>query len=618
MGFLVDELLLVVTNRKEQDLLKQFRDTTSQEDEPFARFPDGRTLLHFAAGYGKVQVVEPLVRRGADVNAQTIKGIAPLHDSSEHCHYKSSKVLLKAGAKVDIRDEHGWTPLHFVLARKDNSPNISPRNMKLVHLLLQFGADPSIKSVRGKSCFARVKDLETRCGMKLKYIFDKLKGLKELGPISEDDKDILISSCIGKDDFFELVKLGDEQIETLEQITTNTLLRSRLKNFGCIMPLHRAAGYNHLATSKLFINLGAEVNAEDQFGRIPLHNAAQYGHVSMIELLVSEGADINKQDQDGYSPLHVSAFNKTFTACLKLLELGANANLLCKEGKFPYDLAQSDDVREVLRPDTLRHRIAHVSSSSTNAIYMSDLQITHYNLDGRERTDPDGLMLDSDSFEFKFSREQYTIKREPIPETDRRYQLIKKRMLETIMLHDDESCGKYTSYDIVSIEGLQHKKVWSKYKLMCQKLEIDYGVGSRNERLLFHGSNFIDKIQNQGFDERYAQRNGMFGAGIYFAEHSSKSNQYTFGWGQGCEKHKNKTCFLCERKMIYAQVALGRSLISKEAMPDCAHAPPGYSSVTGTPEATVDLKYPEYVIYCGDQAYPLFVITYRIKFENHQ
>ena len=36
--------------------------------------------------------------------------------------------------------------------------------------------------------------------------------------------------------------------------------------------------------------------------------------------------------------------------------------------------------------------------------------------------------------------------------------------------------------------------------------------------------------------------------GIYFAEDSSKSNQYVFGIsGRGCSQHSDKSCYTCER-----------------------------------------------------------------------
>ena len=37
--------------------------------------------------------------------------------------------------------------------------------------------------------------------------------------------------------------------------------------------------------------------------------------------------------------------------------------------------------------------------------------------------------------------------------------------------------------------------------------------------------------------------------GIYFAENSSKSNQYVYGigGGTGCPAHKDRSCYICQR-----------------------------------------------------------------------
>ena len=74
-----------------------------------------------------------------------------------------------------------------------------------------------------------------------------------------------------------------------------------------------------------------------------------------------------------------------------------------------------------------------------------------------------------------------------------------------------------------------------------------------NERMLFHGSPFINAIVQKGFDERHAYIGGMFGAGIYFAEHSSKSNQYIYGigGGTGCPLHKDRSCYICHRYVTF-------------------------------------------------------------------
>lgn len=575
----------------------------------------GETLLHIVAGFGRTKTTLFLLEQGADVNARDKNGQAPLHNACCHGHYSVASKLIDAGAIVDLRDYKGWSPLAMALHRKVNEEKISPSYMKVIELLIESGANPHLKSLSGKSCLSRVNNKEDRRMLRLRYILNEIRGC-------EEDKEcrqaivnkFLENKYLKAEDFFEIVRLGDENIELLRLLTTPQLLGSKLDDCDEITPLHRAAGYNHIEAAKLFIEEGAIVDATDRCGRIPLHNAAQYGHVEMIELLIERGSDINKQDLDGFSPLHIAASNKTFTACLKLIELGADINVKCWVGKLPYDIAESDDVREVLKPGTLRHKLELIPSSSDQAIYIDirtgQRETTQDMI--QQRALPDQLMLDS-NLDGNLVNNSHTIKRITLKEKDPRFEEVRRRMLQTIKVHSTESGGYFTSYEIMSIELLLHEKVWFKYRLMCQKLEIDYGAGSKNEKLLFHGSNFIDNIETNGFDERYAQRNGMFGAGIYFAEHSSKSNQYTFGWGQGCRKHKDKSCYKCERKMIYAQVALGRSLLSKEAIPHCAHAPPGYSSITGRPESTDNLLYPEYVIYNGDQAYPLFIIRYRIK-----
>lgn len=68
-------------------------------------------------------------------------------------------------------------------------------------------------------------------------------------------------------------------------------------------------------------------------------------------------------------------------------------------------------------------------------------------------------------------------------------------------------------------------------------------------KCLLAGSPFINAIIHKGFDERHAYIGGMFGAGIYFAENSSKSNQYVYGigGGTGCPTHKDRSCYVCHR-----------------------------------------------------------------------
>lgn len=54
------------------------------------------------------------------------------------------KVLLDAGASVDTQDEGGWTALHCAALHGEDA---------CVALLVQAGADPSVKDNLGRDCY---------------------------------------------------------------------------------------------------------------------------------------------------------------------------------------------------------------------------------------------------------------------------------------------------------------------------------------------------------------------------------------------------------------------------------------------------------------------------------
>ena len=64
------------------------------------------------------------------------------------------------------------------------------------------------------------------------------------------------------------------------------------------------------------ISEGADVNAENGFGRTPLYQACMFGHLEVATLLIEEGADVNAKTKDGMTPLSV-ATNHTIIKLLK-------------------------------------------------------------------------------------------------------------------------------------------------------------------------------------------------------------------------------------------------------------------------------------------------------------
>lgn len=196
-------------------------------------------------------------------------------------------------------------------------------------------------------------------------------------------------------------------------------------------------------------------------------------------------------------------------------------------------------------------------------------------------------------------------------ETEKEFMEVEDMMQASIRGHKDNCGGVYSRFRVMRIQKIKNDKMANRYE--HQKKEVsDENKGTPNERFLFHGSLFMNSIISKGFDERHAYIGGMFGAGIYFAENSSKSNQYVYGigGGTGCPMHKDKSCYQCHRQMLLCRVTLGKSYTQLNAM-KVAHAPPGHHSVSGLPSPR-GLTYAEYVVYRGEQAYPDYLITYKI------
>lgn len=61
------------------------------------RDANGRTVLFYAARYGKIQAVKNLLNAGSNPNIADVDDSTPLHEATERCHYDVMKLLLSNG-----------------------------------------------------------------------------------------------------------------------------------------------------------------------------------------------------------------------------------------------------------------------------------------------------------------------------------------------------------------------------------------------------------------------------------------------------------------------------------------------------------------------------------------
>ena len=130
------------------------------------------TKLHSAAFVGKVEVVNLLLEKGADVNARAKDGATPLHLAVKRGHVLAAKLLFTKGANLTAKDAEGNTPVHLaselyttemvkalismgVMVNQKNESGWTPLHLaankgkiEVVETLIAAGAD--INAVAGK------------------------------------------------------------------------------------------------------------------------------------------------------------------------------------------------------------------------------------------------------------------------------------------------------------------------------------------------------------------------------------------------------------------------------------------------------------------------------------
>ena len=121
--------------------------------------------------------------------------------------------------------------------------------------------------------------------------------------------------------------------------------------------LHLAGRQNNLAISKLLIKYRADLYQTDNDSRYPIHAAslsltsAQTGNVDVLRYYLEEvgkSEDVALKNVSGETPLHdASHWNNVF-AIRYLLDHGADPREKNNAGRTPYDLAKSDEARQLL------------------------------------------------------------------------------------------------------------------------------------------------------------------------------------------------------------------------------------------------------------------------------
>jgi len=280
---------------------------------------DGPPLID-AARNADAAALRSLLKGRVDVNAATADGTTALHWASYRDDLESADLLIRAGARVNAANDLGATPLWTA------SMNGSAA---MVRAMLQAGADPNLGLLLGETPLmagSRSGNPEV-----IAQLLDKGAKIDARGPrgqtalmwaVSEQHPDVVkVLLARGAD-----VRAKSEVWSDMMAVPPHGKPEyNRLIPHGGDTALMFAARVGDLASAKLLLAAGANVNDADAWGVSAMVLAAHSGFTELVEFLLDEGADANAIGP-GFTALHEAVMRRDERMVTALLAHGANPN----------------------------------------------------------------------------------------------------------------------------------------------------------------------------------------------------------------------------------------------------------------------------------------------------
>ncbi|HEY0962159.1 MAG TPA: ankyrin repeat domain-containing protein [Pseudomonadales bacterium] len=236
------------------------------------------TPLLLAARDGHLEAATVLVEAGADVDAIAADGKNALSLAIFNGSYALADYLVEAGSDVNNADAQRFTPLFWAVDRRnmETAPNfpwiVTDDPLPLIEKLLQRGADPNW--VVNETPRARMR------GGAPRIVFATA----------------LMRAAFAAD--LELVQLllahgADPHIKSKD----NETALAAAAGLGWVHGFHKEGSRaDRLEIVRILVEMGSDVNWQDNYGISPLMVAGNLGDVPIIQYLIDNGADLGAYD----------------------------------------------------------------------------------------------------------------------------------------------------------------------------------------------------------------------------------------------------------------------------------------------------------------------------------
>ena len=274
----------------------------------------GDTRLADAAMKRDVATVRTLIDQKADVNAPGADGTPALHWLVRVNDFETTRRLIRAGADPSKPNRYGVTPMSLASANG---------NAEMIALLLEAGANANVSDRQGETALMTASSVGNIDAVKT--LLDHGATVDARDPAFQQTALMVAVRANHPDVVGLLIERGaDVKMQTRTGATPQWVLPNSIPGFGhgigiirgglpdrgfrylipgAMTPLLYAARDGRIASAKILLAAGAEIERADANGITPLLMAITNDHVDMARYLIDHGANVRVMDWFGRTPL---------------------------------------------------------------------------------------------------------------------------------------------------------------------------------------------------------------------------------------------------------------------------------------------------------------------------
>ncbi|XP_064860384.1 kinase D-interacting substrate of 220 kDa B-like isoform X4 [Oncorhynchus nerka] len=350
----------------EEDNVPAIKAHLDKFKEVDSRSENGQTLLMMASEQGSLEMVQELLRRGANVNLDDVDCWTALISAAKEGHVEVVKELLANNASLEHRDMGGWSALMWasykgrvevaqLLLEKGASPNITGQysvfpviwaagrgHAEIVHLLIKHGAKVNCSDKYGTTPLIWAAR---------KGHFDSVMHLLVNGAdVDQEGANSMTALIVAvRGGFNEVVK---------ELLKRNPNVNMTDKDGNTALMIAAKEGYTEIVQDLL--DAGTYVNIPDRSGETVLIGAVRGGHVEIVRALLNKYADIDVRGQDSKTALYWAVEKGNCTMVRDILQCNPDTESCTKDSETP--LIKATKMRNIEIVELLLHRGAKVAA----------------------------------------------------------------------------------------------------------------------------------------------------------------------------------------------------------------------------------------------------------------